>query len=130
MIYTWLNKWHELEVLELQSTKINKIQQETREFHANMMKLFLLEENILEWEITDVEYFHFKRISLDSILYCFNISYLSKCIDSVRHLLDAHKKFQYYAGTGLMMQKVFVMQFPDSHHYTEGTDAYDKKTTP
>ena len=86
--YTWHYEWQEVEVLEVSNQQIDEFRKEVNRVHICLIEFSLLGETVLEWDETDLEDYHAKRIELDSILCLFNATYPIERIDSVRSLLE------------------------------------------
>ena len=86
--YTWHHEWLEVEALEVGNQQIDEFRKEVNRVHIHLIEFSLLGETILEWDETDLEDYHAKRIELDSILCSFNATYPIERIDNVRSLLE------------------------------------------
>jgi len=86
--YTWHHEWLEVEALEAGNQQIDEFRKEVNRVHIHLIEFSLLGETILEWDETDLEDYHAKRIELDSILCSFNATYPIERIDNVRSLLE------------------------------------------
>ena len=74
--------------MEISNQQIDEFRKEANRIHIRLIEFSLLGETILEWDETDLEDYHAKRIELDSILCSFNATYPIERIDSVRSLLE------------------------------------------
>lgn len=92
ILYIWTNEWCKLENLENQNLQIDKSRQETHEMYVQMIELSLLGETVLDWEDTDLEHYHTRRMAVDSMLCDFKAVYPSHRIDSLRCLLEDKEK--------------------------------------
>ena len=88
IMYIWRKEWYELEKLEVQNRHIDTFRQESHEIFVFLIELSLSGETVLEWEDADLEYYHYQRMVMDSMLCRFKTIYPTKRIDSVRHLLE------------------------------------------
>lgn len=88
IMYIWRKEWYELEKLEVQNRHIDTFRQESHEIFVLLIELSLSGETVLEWEYTDLEHYHIRRIAIDSMLCRFKAIYPAERIDSVRHLLE------------------------------------------
>ena len=86
--YTWHHEWQEVEALEVGNRRIDEFRKEVNHIHIRLIEFSLMGETVLEWDETDLEDYHTKRIALDSILCSFNATYPIERIDSVRGLLE------------------------------------------
>ena len=86
--YTWYNEWQEVEALESDNHKIDEFRKDINNIHIQLIEFSLLGETILEWNDEDLEHYHIRRMSIDSMLCRFKAIYLAERIDSVRHLLE------------------------------------------
>ena len=86
--YTWHHEWQEVEALEVGNQQIDEFRKDVNRIHIHLIEFSLLGETILEWDETDLENYHAKRIELDSVLCSFNATYPIERIDSVRSLLE------------------------------------------
>ena len=68
--------------------QIDEFRKEVNRVHIHLIEFSLLGETVLEWDETDLEDYHAKRIELDSILCSFNATYPIERIDNVRSLLE------------------------------------------
>lgn len=73
--YTWHYEWLEVEALEVGNQQIDEFRKEVNRVHIHLIEFSLLGETVLEWDETDLEDYHAKRIELDSILCSFNATY-------------------------------------------------------
>ena len=89
IMYLWCHEWKEIEALETENRRINNFRQEVHHVYGQIAGLFLLGESVLEWEDEDLEYYHFRRMAVDSLLCRFKTIYPAGRIDSVRHLLES-----------------------------------------
>ena len=89
IMYLWFHEWRELEKLEMENRRINAFRQEVHYVYGEITRLSLLGESVLEWEHEDMEHYHVRRITVDSLLYRFKAVYPAKRIDSVRNLLES-----------------------------------------
>lgn len=89
IMYLWFHEWRELETLETENRRINDFRQEMHHVYGEMTGLSLLGESVLEWESTELEHYHARRMAVDSLLCCFKTIYPTERIDSVRHLLES-----------------------------------------
>lgn len=89
IMYLWLYEWQEFEALETNNQRINSFRQEVHHAYGEMTGLSLLGESILEWESEDLELYHVRRITVDSLLCRFKAYYPAERIDSVCHLLES-----------------------------------------
>ena len=89
IMYLWFHEWRELEELEAENRRINGFRQEVHHVYGEMTGLFLLGESVLEWEREDLEHYHVRCMSVDSMLCRFKTAYPAERIDSVRHLLES-----------------------------------------
>ena len=88
IMYIWYKEWCDLEKLEVQNRHIDTFRQESHEIFVFLIELSLSGETVLEWEDADLEYYHYQRMVMDSMLCRFKTIYPTKRIDSVRHLLE------------------------------------------
>lgn len=88
IMYIWYKEWCDLEKLEVQNRHIDTFRQESHEIFVLLIELSLSGETVLEWEYTDLEYYHYQRMAMDSMLCRFKTIYPTERIDSVRHLLE------------------------------------------
>ena len=88
IMYILYNEWCDLEKLEVQNRHIDTFRQESHEIFVLLIELSLSGETVLEWEYTDLEYYHYQRMAMDSMLCRFKTIYPTERIDSVRHLLE------------------------------------------
>ena len=84
----WYSEWNEVESLEANNQQIDEFRKEVNRVHICLIEFSLLGETVLEWDETDLEDYHSKRMELDSILCSFNATYPIERIDSVRGLLE------------------------------------------
>ena len=89
IMYLWYYEWREIEALETENRRINNLRQEIHHVYGEMTGLSLLGESVLEWEDEDLEYYHIRRMAVDSLLCRFKAVYPAGQIDSVRHLLES-----------------------------------------
>lgn len=88
IMYIWYKEWCDLEKLEVQNRHIDTFRQESHEIFVFLIELSLSGETVLEWEDADLEYYHYQRMVMDSMLCRFKATYPAERIDSVRHLLE------------------------------------------
>ena len=93
IVYTWFSEWRDMERLEAKNQEIDEFRKDINNIHIQLIEFSLLGETILEWDDEDMEYYHDRRIAMDSMLCCFKTIYPVERIDSVRHLL-ADKELQ------------------------------------
>ena len=67
IMYIWRKEWYELEKLEVQNRHADAFRQESHEIFVLLIELSLSGETVLEWEYTDLEHYHIRRIAIDSI---------------------------------------------------------------
>lgn len=92
IMYLWLREWQELETLEVKNRRINYFRQEVHHIYGEMAGLSLLGESVLVWEDEDLEHYHTRRMTVDSLLCRFKTVYPAGRIDSVRHLLESKER--------------------------------------
>lgn len=92
IMYLWHYEWKEIEALETENQRINNFRQEIHHVYGQIAGLSLLGESVLEWEDEDLEYYHIRRMAVDSILCHFKTVYPAGQIDSVRHLLESKER--------------------------------------
>lgn len=85
--YTSFYEWRKLESLEEENRHIDKFRLQLHDAYVQMIEFSLLGETILEWDYHDLENYHSQRMSIDSILQRFKVTYPSERIDSLRYLL-------------------------------------------
>ena len=85
--YTSFYEWRKLESLEEENRHIDKFRLQLHDAYVQMIEFSLLGETILEWDYYDLENYHSQRMSVDSILQRFKVTYPSERIDSLRYLL-------------------------------------------
>lgn len=85
--YTSFYEWRKLESLEEENRHIDKFRLQLHDAYVQMIEFSLLGETILEWDYYDLENYHSQRMSMDSILQRFKVTYPSERIDSLRYLL-------------------------------------------
>lgn len=85
--YTSFYEWRKLESLEEENRHIDKFRLQLHDAYVQMIEFSLLGETILEWDYHDLENYHSQRMSMDSILQRFKVTYPSERIDSLRYLL-------------------------------------------
>ena len=66
--YAWHHEWQEVEALEVGNRRINEFRKDVNRIHIRLIEFSLLGETVLDWDETDLEDYHAKRIELDSIL--------------------------------------------------------------
>lgn len=88
IMYLWYYEWKEIEALEMENRRINSFRQEVHHVYGQIAGLSLFGESVLEWEDEDLEYYHIRRMAVDSMLCRFKAVYPVERIDSVRHLLE------------------------------------------
>ena len=88
VIYIWCSEWNKLEKIEFKNRQIDEFRKDINNIHIQLIEFFLLGETILDWNDTDVEHYHVRRMAMDSMLCRFKMTYPSERIDSVRHLLE------------------------------------------
>ncbi|CAK7035359.1 MAG: Sensor histidine kinase RcsC [Bacteroides fragilis] len=88
IMHIWHREWQEVEALEVGNQQIDEFRKEVNRIHIRLIEFSLMGETVLEWDETDLEDYHTKRIALDSILCSFNATYPIERIDSVRGLLE------------------------------------------
>jgi len=93
IVYIWFSEWRDMERLEAKNQEIDEFRKDINNIHIQLIEFSLLGETILEWDDEDMEYYHDRRIAMDSMLCCFKTIYPVERIDSVRHLL-ADKELQ------------------------------------
>ncbi len=86
--YTSFHEWWKLETLEEENRHINVFRLQLHDAYVRMIEFALLGETILDWDGEDLEYYHARRMAMDSMLYRFKTTYPTERIDSVRHLLE------------------------------------------
>ena len=88
IMYIWLGEWRDMEELEAKNREIDEFRKEVNNIHIHLIEFSLLGETILEWDDKDLELYHARRMSIDSMLCRFKATYPAERIDSVRHLLE------------------------------------------
>lgn len=86
--FTSFYEWQKLESLEEENRQIDRFRLLLHNAYAQMIEFSLLGETILEWDASDLETYHSKRMAMDSILCGFKKTYPSERIDSLRFLLE------------------------------------------
>ena len=86
--YTWHHEWQEVEALESDNRQIDDFRKDINNIHIQLIEFSLLGETILEWDNEDLGLYHIRRMSIDSMLCRFKMTYPAERIDSVRHLLE------------------------------------------
>lgn len=86
--YTWHHEWQEIGTLESDNRQIDELRKEINDIHIQLIEFSLLGEMLLEWNNEDLEYYHARRMAIDSMLCRFKMTYPTERIDSVRHLLE------------------------------------------
>ena len=86
--YTWHHEWQEIGTLESDNRQIDELRKEINDIHIQLIEFSLLGETLLEWNNEDLEYYHARRMAIDSILCRFKMTYSAERIDRVRHLLE------------------------------------------
>lgn len=86
--YTWHHEWQEVAALESDNRQIDILRKEVNDVHIQLIEFSLLGETLLEWNNEDLEYYHARRMAIDSILCRFKMTYSAERIDRVRHLLE------------------------------------------
>ena len=86
--YTWHHEWQEVAALESDNRQIDILRKEVNDVHIQLIEFSLLGETLLEWNNEDLEYYHARRMAIDSMLCRFKMTYPTERIDSVRHLLE------------------------------------------
>lgn len=86
--YTWHHEWQEIGTLESDNRQIDELRKEINDIHIQLIEFSLLGETLLEWNNEDLEYYHARRMAIDSMLCRFKMTYPTERIDSVRHLLE------------------------------------------
>ncbi len=92
IILIWLGEWRDVELQEKEYRQINHLREEVHNIHMQMIDLSLLGETVLEWDSTDVDLYHAKRLAIDTLLVYFKDIYPAERIDSVRLLLEDKEK--------------------------------------
>lgn len=90
--HIWLNEWRGIEKLENENYQIDIFRKEVNDIHVRLIKFTLLGETILEWNIDDLNNYHSQRMTIDSVLCRFKISFPIERIDSVRHILEEKER--------------------------------------
>ena len=88
IMYTWLGEWRDMEGLEVKNREIDEFRKEVNNIHIHLIEFSLLGETILEWDDEDLELYHARRMTMDSMLCRFKAIYPVERIDSVRHFLE------------------------------------------
>ena len=88
IMYTWLGEWRDMEGLEAKNREIDEFRKEVNNIHIHLIEFSLLGETILEWDNDDLELYHARRMTMDSMLCRFKAIYPVERIDSVRHFLE------------------------------------------
>ena len=78
--YTSFYEWRKLESLEEENRHIDKFRLQLHDAYVQMIEFSLLGETILEWDYYDLENYHSQRMSMDSILQRFKVTYPSERI--------------------------------------------------
>lgn len=91
----YLNGWQRMRRLKAESVRLDSLRREIHYAYVRMTELSLLGETVMDWDMTDREAYHSRRLELDSVLGTFSSIYPSQRIDSVRLLL-ANKEEQLY----------------------------------
>lgn len=86
--YTWHHEWQEIGTLESDNRQIDELRKEINDIHIQLIEFSLLGETLLEWNNEDLGLYHIRRMSIDSMLCRFKMTYPAERIDSVRHLLE------------------------------------------
>ncbi len=92
ILFIWLGEWRDVEQQEKEYRQINHLREEVHNIHMQMIDLSLLGETVLEWDSIDVELYHAKRLTIDTLLVYFKDIYPAERIDSVRLLLEDKEK--------------------------------------
>ena len=88
IMYLWVYEWRKIEALEAEYRRINSFRQEVYHAYEQIVGLSLLGESVLEWTDEELEHYHTRRMTMDSLLCHFKAIYPAERIDSVRHLLE------------------------------------------
>lgn len=88
IVFTWIYEWQNVAQQEEEYRRINTLRQDVNNAHMHFLELSLLGETVLEWDSSDVELYHSKRLVLDSLLCDFKSIYPAERIDSVRLLME------------------------------------------
>ncbi|WP_052340656.1 hybrid sensor histidine kinase/response regulator [Bacteroides sp. 14(A)] len=109
--FLYLCEWKEMEGLEEETNKMNRIRQKVHDSYALMLDLTLYGETILEWEATDTIIYKEKRMAMDSILCEFKKYYPPIRIDSVRQLLSEKERrlfniWELYGMQGIQNERI------------------------
>ena len=86
--YIWHGEWQEVEALESDNRQIDDFRKDINNIHIQLIEFSLLGETILEWDDEDLGLYHARRMSIDSMLCRFKVTYPAERIDSVRRLLE------------------------------------------
>ena len=86
--YVWHSEWQDIEKLEYDNWQIDKLRKDINTIQIQLIEFSLLGETVLEWDDEDLEYYHTRRMAMDSMLCRFKVTYPAERIDSVRHLLE------------------------------------------
>ena len=86
--YIWHGEWQEVEALESDNRQIDEFRKDINNIHIQLIEFSLLGETILEWDDEDLGLYHARRMSIDSMLCRFKVTYPAERIDSVRRLLE------------------------------------------
>jgi len=66
IVYTWFHEWQDIEALEVGNQQIDEFRKEVNCIHIRLIEFSLLGETVLDWNETNLEGYHTKRIELDS----------------------------------------------------------------
>ncbi|WP_148479232.1 hybrid sensor histidine kinase/response regulator [Parabacteroides johnsonii] len=88
IMYLWVYEWRKIEALEAEYRRINGFRQEVYHAYEQIVGLSLLVESVLEWTDEELEHYHTRRMTMDSMLCRFKAIYPAERIDSVCHLLE------------------------------------------
>ena len=84
----WHKEWQEVENLESDNQQIDKFRKEINDIHIQLIEYSLLGETVLDWSDDDLEYYHNRRLGIDSMLCHFMTMYPIERINIVRQLLE------------------------------------------
>lgn len=89
IVFIGIEEWRELEAMEMKYSQTHDLRNKTHDIYTQTSRLFLLGENVFDWDDGDVIEYRRQRFVTDSILCVLKDFYPSMQIDSVRHLLNA-----------------------------------------
>lgn len=105
IIYNSLYQWRRLGQLEVKAKQTNSLRVNVHEVYIHFMELSLTGESVLDWDASDYDLYHTRRMALDSLLQAFERIYPSERMDSIRHLLEDKEKHLHHVMEILDLQE-------------------------